>query len=99
MKRLPEGDEMVALKERIVRILKRLKVGQDLLDNLYTDGFVGLNGDKLAKSIQAVLHVVRGLIMNPEFLVIHKPTALLGEEQAILVLEMLREHVQQVSLR
>lgn len=60
-KELPEegSERMDALKERVVKILKRLNLGHKVVENLYTQGFVGANGDKLAKSIQAVIHIVR----------------------------------------
>lgn len=65
-------------------------------------GVVSVHDDKihqreqeasLSMSDQTLLHIARALVMNPEVLVIHKPTAAFDENQADLIVQILREFV------
>ena len=51
----------------------------------------------LRRTNRWLLHVARAFVMNPEVLIVHKPTALVDDHHGQLIMEMMREFVDQVS--
>ena len=72
---------------------ERLGVSQHALDALYSGEHQTHNGVKLSRSDRALIHFVRAMVMNPEVLVLHKPTVLVEKNQRKAVLQMMREFV------
>ena len=57
------------------------------------DSHVGSGGVRITRSDRQLISIGRALVMNPELIICHKPTALLDEKQTDAVMDMFREFV------
>ncbi|CAE8600391.1 unnamed protein product [Polarella glacialis] len=78
--------------ERVVAICRRLLLSDTLMQMLTKD-FSTSWKTILSSTDQALLHIARALIANPDVLCIHKPTLFLNEKMGDLVYEILQEYV------
>ena len=67
-KKMPDNpEELKALENRSRRILERIGVSVHIWrDKFHERGFLGTNGVKISRTNQALIHIARGLVMNPE---------------------------------
>ena len=80
-----------ALERRCWRVLQALGTSPELLANLNTPGYLGTDGAKVTRKQRQLVCLARALVMNPEVLVVHKPTQLLGEEKRDRLMQALGE--------
>ena len=82
VKRNPNIDEHSfekSLEERALGVLKRLEAGKDIISNLKTPGYLGLDGMRITRTDRQIIHLARAFVMDPELLLIYKPTNLLDQ--------------------
>lgn len=91
-------DDNDGAPERVFKICQRLGVSDRVLKYLCESEKELFNVkvdwiNVLSQTQQALLSIARGLIANPEILVIHKPTSVLNDAMTENVLALLRENV------
>jgi len=78
--------------DRVWSICHRLGLHEDVLEYLDQGEALAWN-QVLSQSQRHLLCVARGLIANPDLLVMHKPTSVFDEKTSFSILSMLREFV------
>ena len=69
--------------------MRRLGFAHRLLTTHFKEeGFVGVGGVRLTRADRQLVSIGRALVMNPEVIVAHKPTAILDTSQTQAVLDM-----------
>mmetsp|Transcript_66321 Transcript_66321/g.149752 ORF Transcript_66321/g.149752 Transcript_66321/m.149752 type:complete len:329 (-) Transcript_66321:17-1003(-) len=77
--------DMKALEERCIKVMRRLGLSGSLLDQHFKErGFLGVGGCCITRADRQLISIGRALIMNPEMIVLHKPTALLDDSHTIV---------------
>ena len=86
------GLDWAAIKVRARNIAKRLGLSPELTDDEFfeADGKLGQNGCRITRADRQLISIGRALVMNPEVIVCHKPTALLDEAQTDATMDMFR---------
>jgi ABC-type multidrug transport system fused ATPase/permease subunit len=81
--------------ERVLNICKRLHITKQTLKLIITDADAEIChwSQVLSRSDRQILNLARGLIANPEVLVIHKPSMGLGPKTVPIVFQSLRGFV------
>ena len=80
-----------ALEARARAILQMIGGGDELLANFKEPGYLGWNGMRITRTDKQLIHIARAFVMNPEVLLIYKPTNLLDPVHSQLVVQMLKE--------
>jgi len=83
--------------ERVVNICRRLGATKNVIE-LIGNGETRNWGESLSASECQMVHLARGLIANPEVLVIHKPTQMFDERTALVVFKALRTYVDEKGI-
>jgi len=89
-----EGDDDGKL-ERVLKICLRLGLPQQIQDCLHNDECKLHWDEVLSLTERHLLSIARALISNPEVLCIHKPTLPFDGSTSLLVLDMLKEFVEE----
>ena len=85
--------DLVALEKRALKVMAALGFSTELMGDKFKEhNFIGVGGSKLTRSDRQLISIGRALIMNPEMLIVHKPTALLDEKGTEKVLEAFQEY-------
>lgn len=83
------------LELRCKKIMRRLGFHEVVLQkHLHEKNFLGTAGIKITRADRQLISIGRALVMNPEVIIAHKPTAILNETQADNVLDMFKEFVE-----
>ena len=82
---------------RITRICRKLKVSELLFQHIILQDVHGWS-QCLSESEVQIVGITRAMIANPEFMCIHKPTQLFGEEYGMLVHGVKREFIDERGL-
>ena len=73
-------------------IMEQLDFNRGLLEKHFKDkNFLGAGGVRITRGDRQLIALGRALIMNPEIIIAHKPTALLDDKHTGKVLELFRE--------
>lgn len=94
---LHEGDPDASL-ERVTSICRRVGIEARLLKFIMTKDVEFDLWKTLSLTERVQLHVARGLIANPEILIMEKPTLTFDQSHALLVLKTLRKYVDRKGL-
>ena len=81
------------------KILERLRAPDALMSlayDLYKVG--GEEVKRLSRSDKKLLHLARALVYNPEILIVHSPTLLLDQEHQHVIIDVLRDFVNERGL-
>ena len=94
IKKSPSLD-MKALEARARMVMARLELTEDLVTKHFKEkNFVGNGGARITRGDRQLISIGRALVMNPEMIIVHKPTALLDNYHTDLVLKVFREYVE-----
>ena len=89
----------VALEERAFQIMDRLGLSDDLLHHHFKEsGYLGAAGCRITRADRQLISLGRAFVMNPEIIIMHKPTALLDDTHTEHALDMFREFVENRGL-
>lgn len=89
------GLDWAAIADRARKIGRRLGLSPELTDEFFeTEGHLGSNGSRITRADRQLISIGRALVMNPELIVCHKPTALLDEKQTDATMDMFKEFVE-----
>jgi ABC-type multidrug transport system fused ATPase/permease subunit len=89
-----DKDTNAALMARARNILALLGCDRAIVENIDKEGFLGADGSKLTRTDRQLISLARAFLLNPELLLMHKPTALLGPEHAKLVSSAMKQFVE-----
>mmetsp|Transcript_18280 Transcript_18280/g.35240 ORF Transcript_18280/g.35240 Transcript_18280/m.35240 type:complete len:734 (+) Transcript_18280:393-2594(+) len=91
--------------DRIVRICRRIGLGSAIMNQLEVTAAAFLAGtdeerdtswqEALSQSDRVLIHLARAFIYNPEVLVMNRPTLRLPEDTAKIVIQVIKEFVDQ----
>jgi len=90
---VPDGDPDGRV-ERVLSICRRLGLPDELLELVHLQDELAWD-QVISLSQRHLLCIARGLIANPDVLVVHKPTLAFDEHTSALVLGLLKEFVDQ----
>ena len=92
--KMSPATDLVALETRARAIARRLGLSTPLLNTHFKKtNYVGASGARITRTDRQIISLSRAFLMNPEFMVVHKPDALLSPEQSASLLAMMREYV------
>jgi len=98
IKKSPSTD-WTSLEERARLIMERLGLSDDILRNHFKEsGYLGAGGVRITRADRQLISLGRAFVMNPEIIIVHKPTALLDDVQSEYALDMFREFVENRGL-
>ena len=87
------------LEERAKTIMRRLGFAEVMIEKHFKEpGFLGTGGVRITRADRQLISIGRAFVMNPEVIILHKPTAILDLTQTAAVLEMFREYVENRGL-
>lgn len=81
------------LEQRSREILIKLGASEDMMANFKTTNYLGTSGIKLTRPQRQLINLGRAFVMNPEMIVVHKPTAVLPAGPRERALKMMEEFV------
>eukprot|EP00927_Polykrikos_kofoidii_P074520 TRINITY_DN7051_c0_g1_i1.p1 TRINITY_DN7051_c0_g1~~TRINITY_DN7051_c0_g1_i1.p1 ORF type:complete len:963 (+),score=109.94 TRINITY_DN7051_c0_g1_i1:168-3056(+) len=85
--------EKSANKDRVLSICKAMGLPDSILDIISSQKFSDRWGETLSSTESSMLHIARGIIADPEILLVHQPGSYFNDEQRASVYWMLKTFV------